>query len=120
MLIVIASQRGQELGPFLAQLKHLKGCELVFAPTASATLEIVRAGAPVFAIIDEGLPDADPLKLVTDIMMVNAMVNTAVVSPLAEEEFHEASEGLGILAAIPPNPGADDGKRVADIFSRFL
>ncbi|MFH1914204.1 MAG: hypothetical protein ABIK45_08010 [Pseudomonadota bacterium] len=120
MLIVIASPRGQELGPFLAPLKHLKGCELVFAPTGSATLEIVRAGAPSFVIIDQGLPDADPLKLVTDIMMVNAMVNTAVVSPLSEEEFHEASEGLGILAAIPPAPDTSDGKRVAEIFSRFM
>ncbi|MUM76977.1 hypothetical protein GKC30_04940 [Pseudodesulfovibrio sp. F-1] len=120
MLIVIASPRSQQLGTFLAQLKRLKGCELVFAPTASATLEIVRTGAPAFAIIDEGLPDADPLKLVTDIMMVNAMVNTAVVSPLTDEEFHEASEGLGILAAIPPTPDEEDGKRIAEIFSRFV
>lgn len=40
--------------------------------------------------------------------MINAMVNTAVVSPLSDEEFHEASEGLGILVRLPLEPGADE------------
>ena len=40
--------------------------------------------------------------------MVNAMVNTAVVSPLSDEEFHEASEGLGILGRLPNEPGMND------------
>ena len=40
--------------------------------------------------------------------MVNAMVNTAVVSPLSDEEFHEASEGLGILGRLPNEPGMSD------------
>ena len=40
--------------------------------------------------------------------MVNAMVNTAVVSPLSDEEFHEASEGLGILGRLPDHPGMSD------------
>lgn len=120
MLIVIASARAQELGPFLAPLKRIKGCNLVFAPTGSATLEIVRTGAPSFVVVDEKLPDFDPLKLVTEIMMVNAMVNTAVVTPLSDEEFHEASEGLGVLASIPSAPTARDGERIAEIFSRFM
>jgi hypothetical protein len=120
MLIVIASTRGQGLGPFLAPLKRLRGCNLVFTPTGSATLEIVRTGAPSFVIVDEGLPDTATLDLVTEIMKVNAMVNTAVVSPLPEEEFHEASEGLGILAAIPPTPDKADGERIAEVFSRFV
>jgi hypothetical protein len=32
-------------------------------------------------------------------------VNTAVVSPLADGEFHEASEGLGVLGHLPINAG---------------
>jgi len=42
------------------------------------------------------------------LLMVNALVNTAVVSPLADEEFHEASEGLGILCRLPLTPGAGE------------
>jgi len=31
-----------------------------------------------------------------------------VVTPLSEEEFHEASEGLGVLGRLPVEPGASD------------
>jgi DNA-binding response OmpR family regulator len=120
MLIVLASARAQELSSFLGPLKQLKGCNLVIAPTGSAALEIVRTGAPSFVVVDEGLPDYSPLKLVTEIMMVNAMVNTAVVSGMDPEEFHEASEGLGILTSIPTAPGQKDGVAVAEVFSRFM
>ena len=45
--------------------------------------------------------------------MVNAMVNTAVVSPLSDEEFHEVSEGLGILGRLPNEPGMSDAGAAA-------
>ena len=59
-------------------------------------------------IIDTGLPDSAPLALVQKLLLVNAMVNTAVVSPLSEAEFHEASEGLGVLARLPGEPDETD------------
>jgi hypothetical protein len=59
-------------------------------------------------IIDSDLPDIAPLDLVLKLVKVNAMVNTAVVSPLSDEEFHEASEGLGVLGRLPVNPGERD------------
>ena len=59
-------------------------------------------------IIDADLPDMAPLDLVQKLLIVNAMVNTAVVSPLSDEEFHEASEGLGILGRLPNDPGMND------------
>jgi DNA-binding response OmpR family regulator len=120
MLIVVVSARTQELGPFLAPLKKIKGCNLVIAPTGSAALEIIRTGAPSFVIIDQGLADFTPLKLVTEIMMLNAMINTAVVTDMSPDEFHEASEGLGILTSIPPHPAESDGKNVAEVFGRFM
>ena len=46
--------------------------------------------------------------------MVNAMVNTAVVTAMDEEEFHEASEGLGVLSSLPQEPGADAAKGLLD------
>jgi DNA-binding NarL/FixJ family response regulator len=67
-------------------------------------LEAVRGSALHLVIIDAALPDAAPLQLVRQLLMVNAMVNTAVVSPLSDEEFHEASEGLGVLGRLPEQP----------------
>ena len=40
------------------------------------------------------------------------MVNTAVVSPLSDEEFHEASEGLGILGRLSTDPGMSEASEL--------
>ena len=60
------------------------------------------------AVIDDRLEDMTGLELVPKLLMVNAMVNTALVSPLSSHDFHETTEGLGILAPLPPNPGPED------------
>ncbi len=76
--------------------------------SGAEALEAARTTAPHLVIIDADLPDTAPLDLVQKLLMVNAMVNTAVVSPLSDEEFHEASEGLGILGRLPNEPGMSD------------
>ncbi len=55
-------------------------------------------------------PDTESLDLVREIISVNAMVNTAVVSPLSEADFHDKSEGLGVLCRLPPEPGSNDSE----------
>jgi DNA-binding NarL/FixJ family response regulator len=76
--------------------------------SGAEALEAARTAAPQLVIIDADLPDTAPFDLVQKLLMVNAMVNTAVVSPLSDEEFHEASEGLGILGRLPNEPGMSD------------
>ena len=76
-----------------------------FSISRLVTSAAVRTSPPHLVIIDANLPDTPPLELVQKLLMVNAMVNTAVISPLAEEEFHEASEGLGVLCRLPLEPG---------------
>ena len=66
--------------------------------SGTEALAAVRAACPHLVVVDSDLPDTDPLGLVKKLLMVNAMINTAVISPLSEEQFHEASEGLGVVA----------------------
>lgn len=40
------------------------------------------------------------------------MLNTVVMTAMDAEAFHEDSEGLGVLCAVPVNPGREDGVRV--------
>lgn len=46
--------------------------------------------------------------LVEQLLEINASLNTAVISELAPEAFHEAGEGLGILCPLPARPVAAD------------
>jgi DNA-binding NarL/FixJ family response regulator len=106
--IILASSRPKALQNFAAALSSNPEVQLQQVASGAEALEAVRAAAPHLVIIDADLPDAAPLELVQQLLLVNAMVNTAVVSPLADEEFHEASEGLGVLGRLPEEPGEND------------
>ncbi len=73
---------------------------------------IVRAQCPHLVIVDSGAPDSDSLDLVREMISVNAMVNTAVVSPLSDADFHDKSEGLGVLCRTPVEPGKKEAREL--------
>lgn len=88
-------------------------CEITWADTGKSALDAV-AGSPDLIVIDEIVDGRPGLELAKKIIQVNALVNLVVVSPLSPEDFHEAAEGLGILAQVPPAPGISDAGRLLD------
>ena len=114
--IVLATGRPQVMQAFAAGLSSNPEVRLEQVDSGAEALEVARSSAPHLVILDTGLADHEPLELVQKLLMVNAMVNTAVVSPLSEEEFHEASEGLGVLGRVPGEPGESDA---ADLLHRL-
>ena len=114
--IVLATTRPQAMQAFAAALSLNPEVHLQPAGSGAEALDAARTSAPHLVIIDTGLPDHEPLELVQKLLMVNAMVNTAVVSPLSEEEVHEASEGLGVLGRLPGEPGESEA---ADLLRRL-
>ena len=115
LLIVLATARPEALRSFAAALSSDPEVQLKQVATGAEALEAGRTFAPQLMVIDY-LPDTEPLSLVQKLLTVNAMVNTAVVSPLADEEFHEASEGLGILGRLPAEPGTGEA---ADLLQKL-
>jgi DNA-binding NarL/FixJ family response regulator len=114
--IVFATARAQAMQAFTAALATTQEVDLKYVVSGAEALEAARTSAPHLMIIDSDLPDDKPLDLVQKLLTVNAMVNTAVVSHLSEEEFHEASEGLGVLERLPDNPGESDA---ADLLGKL-
>ena len=69
-------------------------------------MDIASSGTTIDLVVaDEGLGDMTGLELAGKILSVNPMINCASVSRLSPEEYHEASEGLGVLAQLPIKPG---------------
>ena len=120
MHVLVVTRRALELAPFADALAQGVGLTLRFTDgwvNARATLKAIP---PDFVVLDEGLRGGPSLELARQLIQVNAMVNIAVVSPLGAEDFHEASEGLGILAQVPVSPTAEDGLALAQVFRRFM
>jgi DNA-binding response OmpR family regulator len=114
--IVLATPRPEAWQAFAAALSSDPEVQFTRVVSGAAALEAARAFAPHLMIIDSDLPDTGPLDLVRKLLMVNAMVNTAVVSPLTDAEFHEASEGLGVLGRLPAKP---DMSHAADLLHKL-
>lgn len=108
--IVFVTQRAKEVHDFTEALYATPGVCLDRIGSGAAALDRLRTTSPHLVIVDASLPDTAPLELVKRLIAADAMVNTAVVSPLSDAEFHEAGEGLGILARLPEPPGAEDAR----------
>ena len=65
-------------------------------------------------IADEQLKDMTGLDFANKMVAVNPMINCALVSSLNEDDFHEASEGIGVLAKLPPRPGSEDAQNLSE------
>jgi len=117
--ILLVSARPETLRAFIEGLGSDPDVRLEQAGTGKEALDAVRNAFPHLAIVDSELLGTESLSLVSKLIEVNAMVNTAVLSPLSENEFHEASEGLGVLSALPLLPGRRDAtellRRLRDV-----
>ena len=109
--IVIVTSRKGDFGKFGEALKSAeKDISLQWVHSGAEALAVASEAIPELLVIDETLEDMDGLTLVRKLLGINAMINTALVSPLSSSEFHEATEGLGILNNLPIVPGEADAQ----------
>jgi len=119
MGILVATARAESLSGFMTALAVESGLDVEVAVSGAATLEKVKTNPPKLVVIDEGLSDLKPMDMVREILMVSAMTLTAVVTSMTEDDFHEASEGYGILKGLPTEPTLEDGKELAGLLAQM-
>ncbi len=106
--VLLVSSVRENLTGFAAGLSADAEVSLGWAESGKTALEIARTEHPHLVVIDEALADAAPLDLVIRLLAVDAMINTVVVSAAPDEEFHQMSEGLGVVARLAPRPGPEE------------
>jgi CheY-like chemotaxis protein len=104
----------------LAAVATNQSARIVWATSGSQALEAVGKQPVDLVVADESVGDMSALELAQRLVSSNPMINCAVVSTLSDKAYHEASEGLGILMKLPPNPGEADGRRLLDHLSKVL
>jgi hypothetical protein len=62
--------------------------------------------------VDARIGGRDGFDLCREVLKIDAFVNMAAVSDLDDDEFHEASEGLGLVGRLPSRPTAEDFERL--------
>ncbi|MCB9480739.1 MAG: hypothetical protein H6681_07240 [Desulfobacteraceae bacterium] len=95
--------------------------EIFFAKRKDQVLDLVKNNFFTLVVCDDSTADDFPGKnLIEEIIKINAMVNTVLVSNLSDEDFHEFTEGLGILKKISSNPSKEESKEIIDYLEMII
>jgi response regulator RpfG family c-di-GMP phosphodiesterase len=86
--------------------------DLSLASTGQEALAILTENPVDLVVVDESIGDMTGIGFMKKLLSINPMINCAAVSPLPPEEFHEASEGLGVLVQLPVSPGKPDAENL--------
>jgi DNA-binding response OmpR family regulator len=116
MNVLVVSSR-QDYWRALAPEFVSRSFALDCAPSMDEALDKIRQAPPFLVIFDADAANGGETereyirrirKGLADILQINAMIHTVVVSPLSDGSFHDALEGFGVLLRFPPMPGRDD------------
>lgn len=108
-LLLVSPDKDAVSGLASALAKH-RDVDLSWAESGSKALNMISESAVDLVVTDENLGDMTGLELAGRLLAVNPMVNCASVSSLSSEDFHEASEGLGLLMQLPIRAGEEQAE----------
>ena len=103
-LLLITPEK-EPFSEFTSALTQNDDVELTWASTGNEALILLSENPVDLVIVNENIGDMTGIEFMKKLLPINPMINCAAVSPLPPEEFHEASEGLGVLVQLPVDPG---------------
>ena len=116
MRVVILTDRKESL----LELAQGLGGDVEWATAADDVLSRAKTPPWQLVVVDEMMPGMQYKTFLMGLLRVNAMLNTMVVTDMDEETFHEDSEGLGVLCAVPGNPGREHGVKAMERLCQLL
>jgi DNA-binding response OmpR family regulator len=117
--ILIVTRQKNKFSELVKALETENKCQTVWAGSFQTALASLAESPPDVVILDEILDGVTGLEMAKKIVLTNALINIAVVSRLSDEDFHEAGEGLGILAHLPPDPGRPEAEMLLTLLSNI-
>ena len=118
--ILMTTSTRASLSDLADAFKNRGNIQVSWANSGAEALEKMPEGKFDLVITDENLSDMTGIEFVGKLVMMNPMMNCIAVSTLSPEDFHEASEGLGILMQLPPNPGQTEANELLQYLDNVL
>lgn len=118
--IIIVTNDEENFSSFVQALSAESEYVIGWDNSLEQSQERVSAAPPALMVIDEKIDGVSNLQIARQIVMKNPMINLALVSSLSAKDFHEASEGLGILTHLPRHPGKEDALKLAKLIDKIF
>jgi DNA-binding response OmpR family regulator len=87
-----------------------------WSESGQTALDMIQDKGFQIVITDEYLSDMTGIQLIRKLIEINPMINCAAISTLPADEYHEQSEGLGLIMQLPAQPSKEDGQ---ELFKRL-
>ena len=117
--ILLASRDKTSMAALKAGLEE-NDVQTTWVETGGYALSMIAERDFDLVITDENLGDMTGLEFIKTVITQKPMVNCAAVSTLLPDDFHEASEGLGILLQLPVRPGPEYAKELLGHLKKIL
>lgn len=119
MKILLVSQDKAAMSAFKAGLEENQ-VQTAWAESGSDAIAKIAEGSFDLVVTDENLSDMTGLEFIEKVISKMPMVNCAAVTSLLPADFHEASEGLGILMPLPVSPGQEQAEKLLSRLKTIL
>ncbi len=117
--LLLVNRDSHSLSSLCSALRGQDDIELAVSESGEKALAMLSSMAVDLVVAEEDLGDMTALEFARRLLKINPMINCAIVSGLPHEEFHEASEGLGIMAQLPKQPGAEDAESLVETLKQI-
>ncbi len=104
---------------FVNEILQTKNTEVVIVGSGEMALELISKNQFDLAVTAETLSDMAGIELIKKLVKIDPVINTAVASDLSIKDFHEATEGLGVLRAIPIRADSDDAQHLLNYLGKI-
>lgn len=116
--IIIVTEHRDRFASLVEGLQSESDCTVGWIDSQEEAQSTVSSSPPDVMIVDEKVGVVSNLELAHGLVMANPMVHLALVSSLSHNDFHEASEGLGVLVQLAPGCGKNDASKLVEAFRR--
>lgn len=99
--ILLISEGNDSLSGLASGLRQYNEIEIVRAESFQKAFDMISGKTFDLAVVDENIAGMTGLEFAKKLVSVDPITNCAVASPLSPKDFHEASEGLGVLMQLP-------------------
>lgn len=117
---LLVSGAANNLAAFADGLGENGQAELRQTASGSEAAALLEEQEFDLVVIDEQLDDQQGLKFLTYVAKNRPFANTVLVSELSHDDFHEVTEGMGVLMQLSNPPAKEDAVRVLNQIKKIL
>ncbi len=119
MKILLLTSDKDSLNVFSTAIAEDANTDLLWAISGNEALSIIKNTKIQLVVADEKLEDMTGLEFIKKLVMINPFVNCMLLSPLSHDDFHEVTEGLGVLMQLPLQPGEKDASALLQYLNKI-